>query len=316
MDILYRTEKEEAVVERCLGGEERVEVPERLDGYPVCAIDAYAFSSAAPPKGRREGALEEGSFWKDGNGREICGERLREVRLPKSLRRIGGYAFYGCRNLEKLTLYHRTEDIAGGVFTGCHRVAELELYMEDAFGYCLKDIVSELRGELRVTLHYREETARLLFPEYYEEAVENTPARILETHVHGSGCHYRQCFRDGVLCYPEYDRLFAEAVAWESADFCAELALSRLRAPFGLIEGARERYIAWLDAHRMDAAGWCIEAEQEETLEYLVSLLDWQNAELSGLIRMAHEKERFSMQSFLMDHRHRHTKKREISFVL
>ena len=39
-----------------------------------------------------------------------------------------------------------------------------------------------------------EERAKLIFPEHYEEAVENTPARIVETHYHGSGGDYRQCF--------------------------------------------------------------------------------------------------------------------------
>ena len=37
-------------------------------------------------------------------------------------------------------------------------------------------------------------SARLVFPEHYEEAVENTPARILFTQHHGSGNNYRQCF--------------------------------------------------------------------------------------------------------------------------
>ena len=31
------------------------------------------------------------------------------------------------------------------------------------------------------------ETARVIFPEYYDEAVENTPARITVSNIHGAG---------------------------------------------------------------------------------------------------------------------------------
>lgn len=44
-----------------------------------------------------------------------------------------------------------------------------------------------MRYQMRIYLHAPEggQEAKLLFPEHYEEAVENTPARILETHHHG-----------------------------------------------------------------------------------------------------------------------------------
>lgn len=52
----------------------------------------------------------------------------------------------------------------------------------------------ELREEQYVNYHSKQGEARLVFPEFFEEAVENTPARILETHTHGSGMWYRNCF--------------------------------------------------------------------------------------------------------------------------
>lgn len=58
----------------------------------------------------------------------------------------------------------------------------------------LKEILSEVGEELRVHLYGKVE-AMLWFPEYYEEGVENTPARILMTEVHGSGLYYRNCFQ-------------------------------------------------------------------------------------------------------------------------
>ena len=68
----------------------------------------------------------------------------------------------------------------------------------------LKSILDEIRFAIHARLYYdREdgmtETADLLFPEHYEEAVENTPARILYTSHHGAGGYYRQCFYDRKL---------------------------------------------------------------------------------------------------------------------
>ena len=78
----------------------------------------------------------------------------------------------------------------------------------------LKEILSEVGEELRVHLYGKVE-AMLWFPEYYEEGVENTPARILENHVHGSGIRYRNSFVHKRLHVLEYDKLFPYAVAWE-----------------------------------------------------------------------------------------------------
>lgn len=79
----------------------------------------------------------------------------------------------------------------------------------------LKEILSEVGEELRVHLYGKVE-AMLWFPEYYEEGVENTPARILMTEVHGSGLYYRNCFQGKVFHFLEYDKRFEMARAQES----------------------------------------------------------------------------------------------------
>ena len=76
----------------------------------------------------------------------------------------------------------------------------------------LKEILSEVGEELRVHLYGKVE-AMLWFPEYYEEGVENTPARILMTEVHGSGLYYRNCFQGKVFHFLEYDKRFEMARA-------------------------------------------------------------------------------------------------------
>ena len=62
------------------------------------------------------------------------------------------------------------------------------------------------------------ERVRVLFPEHYEEAVENTPARLLVTHHHGAGGYYRQCFYDRELDYKKYDETFFRARAEEEPE--------------------------------------------------------------------------------------------------
>lgn len=72
--------------------------------------------------------------------------------------------------------------------------------------------------------------------EHYEEAVENTPARILETHHHGAGGYYRQCFYNRELDYKKYDEMFYHTVAEDTEETAVELALDRLRFPEELSE--------------------------------------------------------------------------------
>ena len=63
---------------------------------------------------------------------------------------------------------------------------------------CAKEILGELWQKIDVDFLYEKwrvvENAHMVFPEHYDEAVENTPARILFTEYHGSGTNYRQCF--------------------------------------------------------------------------------------------------------------------------
>ncbi len=301
MEFEYDVKENEICLKRCYGTEERIEVPAQIEGMPVTVLASYIFSQA-----RREPDQKAA----------ICGNQVKEIVLPDTVREIGNYAFYGCYYLEALTLSHRTHDIAGGAFTGCRHLKNLTFRMEQAEGYCMKDVLSEVHHELKVKLVYPNAVCTLLFPEYYEEAVENTPARQLETQFHGSGYSYRQCFQDGVFQFGEYDRLFQEAQNLESEDFCIELAVTRLMEKARLSQDAEGVYQSYLMEHRMSAAGWCIEFEQNETLEFLTRFIDWQEEELSDLIKEANAKGRLEIQSVLMDYKHHHFGKKKKTFDL
>ena len=151
----------------------------------------------------------------------LRGERLEEIVLPLTVRRVGRYCFYNCGNLRRLEFHGGLSDWGSGAFTGCHGVRSLRVYADVDGRSHLKDVLDELREELEVE-YFMEPAggssraeqsesiidrrkngapgfARLIFPEFYEEGMENTPARILENHVHGSGILYRNCFRGRAL---------------------------------------------------------------------------------------------------------------------
>ena len=301
MEFEYEKIGHEIRLKRCYGEEERVKVPKEIEGLPVTILAPYIFSEA-----RRE----------PDQGTAVCGNQVKEIVLPETIREIGNYAFYGCYYLEALTLSHRTKDIAGGAFTGCRHLKNLTFRMERAEGYCMKDVLSEVHHELKVNLLFESGRCTLLFPEYYEEAVENTPARQLETQFHGSGYSYRQCFQDGVFQFGEYDRLFRDAQNLESEDFCIELAVTRLMEQYQLSQDAQGIYQSYLMEHRMSAAGWCMEFEQNEILEFLSEFIDWREEELIELIEEANQKELLEIQSFLMDYKHQHFRKKKKTFDL
>ena len=207
-------------------------------------------------------------------------------------------------------------------FTGC-RLSEVEIHFQEGEQSCLKSILDEIRFEVRVKLRYsssgsavKEQEARLLFPEHYEEAVENTPARILFTQHHGAGGYYRQCFYDRKLDFKKYDELFFHTVAQEKTEIAAELALDRLRCPFRLAEGAQEAYGTYVREHLEDAADFLIGHEDVEGIRFLSSKGYWTEAALGYAVDAASKRKETEILSVLMDEKHRRYPARKKKFEL
>ena len=110
----------------------------------------------------------------------------------------------------------------------CRAVEQITFHEVTPAENGVSKVLGELTQELETEIFYTDGMqVRLTFPEYYEEAVENTPARIIDTHWHGSGYKYRQCFPETKLNLRLYDELFPYAVANEFGDTCMNLALNR-----------------------------------------------------------------------------------------
>ena len=266
-----------------------VEIPRQIEGVPVTELGEYLFS----------------------------GKSCQIIRIPSGVRRIGRYGFYNCRNLEQLWFSSDFTDLGSGAFTGCHRIRSLEVQMnEEQSG--LKEVLSEVGEELKVHLYGKVE-AMLWFPEYYEEGVENTPARILMTEVHGSGLYYRNCFQGKVFNFLEYDKRFEMARAQESADFLREMVYGRLHWPTGLTDQARIQYEQYLKEHMEPIVSDLIRQKREEELEWLLRTypLGAEQKELfTGFVSLAGAVKAPEILSMLMEYQRVHFPSKRRSFDL
>lgn len=298
----YEIRENSAVILRCFSHDAKAEIPEALGGYPVTELGPYAFSAHFDEKKLRE-ALRDGRAElyvppmlrnERSCGAEpapaLCGDRLEEIVLPETVQRVGRYCFYNCGRLRRVEFYGALSDWGSGVFTGCHHVRSLRVYPDENGQSHLKDVLDELHEELEAEYMIQEESAGaapgeepgqrekglrpvpLIFPEFYEEGVENTPARILETHVHGSGILYRNCFQGRKFDFAQYDVLFPYARAQESGELTARMALSRLRFPFGLTRRAGQQYEAYVKEHAREIGIWLLKQRDLESLRFLTEL--------------------------------------------
>lgn len=274
--ILYEEAGEGVRILRCYGECREIALPEWIQGKKVTELGDYLFSEGMKeePKGRWwTGESEEQQELKAqqnaGQAGEpvLCGMRVEAVEIPHTVVKIGRYAFYNCYGLRRLSFFSIIQDIGAGAFTGCRKIETLHVHVLEERRSCLKEILAELSEELTVEYCWVTEQeeqgfistgeARLLFPVFYEEAVENTPARILETHVHGSGHRYRYAFEGTKLQFREYDSLFPWAAVQESEENAAALALGRLRYPLELSKEASIVYENFVLTH-LEAAAACL----------------------------------------------------------
>ncbi len=224
------------------GEELRVEVPNEMDGLPVKEIGPYAFS----------------------------GKSITHLALPKTVEKIGRYAFYNSGQLSEVSFYSFIKDLGAGAFTGCHNVKKFRVKMVEGKPSCLKEFLTEISEEICVDYQDGKNFARLMFPEFYEEGVENTPARIIESHTHGSGIHYRNCFIRKEFQFEEYDRRFQMAMHQERFAFNLELVLGRLQYPYRLSESARIVYQEFLLEHFEEALCYLTENKELEKMSFLM----------------------------------------------
>ena len=323
MKIYYREKSGGIEILRCFGMGGRVEIPGMIENKLVISAAPYAFSSHMDEKEE----LKNASLWEVseglGFGREehvLAGNDVEEIVFPYTLKEIGRYIFYGCGNLKKLEFSDSLMQIGCGAFTGCHVLEKLTVHMRQGKKSGVKEMLGEMWQRIDVNflyeyeedgieksdiMHRRENKseARLVFPEHYDEAVENTPARILYTEYHGSGSNYRQCFYDKELNYQEYDRLFEMAVAMDKLEVLVDMSFGRLEFPYELTRKARENYREYIRKNLGDIAEYLVKQEDMHRLEVLSSQKLWTLEGIDSALDCASKRKETEVSAFLMNER-------------
>lgn len=299
--IKNRNQTYEIRILECRSLDSLAVVPEEAAGLPVTELAPYVFSGHedynAAPRGE--------TFWwpQEENSQELpvlSGNRLEELHLPSSLKKVGAYAFYNCENIKKMELYSTTLDWGAGVFTGCIGVEELTIHVDENWKSCMKEILAELRQTLSV-VYLGAQEARLIFSEFFEEAVENTPARILVTNTHGCGQKYRNAFVNTQFQFLEYDSLFPHVKVQESEDLVCRLALGRMQYPYHLSEKYRQMYQEYLEEHSLAAAYGAVRKQDMEQLQWLMEHITYQGEQIAQVTQAASRQGNESATSYLMD---------------
>ena len=303
MKIQYRIAADgSAEILRCYGSDPRIVLPGQIGGRTVTAVAAYAFSDrkASEESEALEYETEDHRLFREGE-RLLAGELVESVELPDTVERIGRYIFYGCRNLRALRFSDRLRDIGSGAFTGCRGLNCLDVELTEGKKTCVKEILGDLWQRIDVTFRRNGAESKLVFPEHYEEAVENTPARILFTQHHGSGNNYRQCFYDREMDFRKYDSLFYLARAQEKTGVLTDLVFARLMGPEELTKEAEAGYEQFVREREEEILSFLTDRGDMEKLREISSRSLWEREALEHAIGYASEQKQGEVLSFLMN---------------
>ena len=334
-----------AVIVRCYGSGPAQELPEQVAGLAVTELADHCFAKEASVRispGLIRRAVRQGEEFAGADCRAgadagteglpgrgdgpvgetempaICGDELRFLRLPGTLKAVGDYAFYGCSRLETVIFPAGLVRLGGGAFVACNHVREVVFSDAQtdtsAAGAllrtppCMRDVLAEISYEVEIVLTDGEgkDFLRLLFPGYFEESKENTPARIIEVHYLGTGYPYRQCVRGGFLDLQAYDaeNLFYLASVNEFPLTVVRLALDRLMTPVHLSGEAKARYLGWLGSAAEETADYVLETRDTGLLRELAGMGYFSGPVLDVFLKKTGEKKDAAALSFLMELSH------------
>ena len=315
MKIHYRIKNNAIEIVRCYGTDDRIVLPEEINGLPVVSAAPYAFSAHKDGEEDAETWESEDAF-SFGEERLLAGEEVQEIVFPDTLKEIGRYIFYGCKKLERLEFSDTLMQVGTGAFTGCSGLKELVIHQKKGLKSCAKEILGELWQKIDVDFLYENgeaggKRAHMVFPEHYDEAVENTPARILFTEYHGSGTNYRQCFYNKELDFAEYDSLFDMAVVMDKLEVLVDMSFGRLRYPWQLSEKAKKQYEDYIRGNLKDIGEYLVESGNLNGLELLSREKLWNREGLEHSIDVVSGKKDMEISAFLMNERSRMLKEEQ-----
>lgn len=303
MRLHYRVQGNQIEIIRCFGNDTKVVLPEQIENMPVTQVAPYAFSD------RKEEVSEDARVYESAEAAMFAGEEhllagmeVEEIVFPDTVREIGNYVFYGCKGLEKLEFSDALMHIGSGAFTGCTGLKSLKVHLKSGNKSCVKEVLGDLWQRIDVTFFYEDgKKAVLVFPEHYEEAVENTPARLLFTQHHGSGNNYRQCFYNKEMDYRKYDSLFTIAAARDKVEVLADMILNRLEYPYLLAENDKLSYEFLIRERYQEIIKYLIEKDSFSKIKVITENSLWTPEMLEYSLELAARQGKMELLSYLMD---------------
>ena len=176
---------------------------------------------------------------------------IEEVILPDSLLQVGGFAFYGCGKLRKISLSDHTEGWGNGGLRLCDSLSHVEFrVLRERYGI-LRDLLAGTDCRLYVKIVRDTEETELYFPAYVRGFDEDTFARAIHSWIEGAGYAYREAVERKGVNMRTYDSLFARARS-AGTESSARVALSRLMYPEALRMEMKTEYERWLRENSED----------------------------------------------------------------
>ena len=152
--------------------------------------------------------------------------------------------------------------------------------------------------------------------EIYEEAVENTPARIVETHFHGTGYQYRQSFLRGEIDYRKYDDIFPVAAVQEDLDIVWEILAGRMLMPYGVSDFAWMQYEGYVKQNQCEMMNYLKEEDQMPFINLMAEKNYFSKEGIEAAIDWASRKQKTELLSILMNEQHKRFPKKKKTFEL
>lgn len=285
---------EKVTITKYIGTATEVEVPGFIMDLAVVRIGDYAFSE--------------------------CRDILIVI-LPDSVSEIGNHAFYNCRKLETLHATDYIHTMEDGAFKNCEALRYITLKVLASKTTCMKNLLSETNEEMHFTLHYLNEgnhntCAKLIFPRYLHDYVENTEARVINQVTYGAGVHYRECMSESDVDYKRLDDLFRYVMANDTKETACEIAINRLQFPYKLNIEARQKYYNFLMEQLPLVVDKYLKAEDINAIEELGKLDLFTEDNIDAMIELAHSKNRIEAIRLLMQYKQSKFGVKEKSFEL
>lgn len=284
--------KEGARLLRVFGTERSVSLPQQIAGLPLTEIGDYCFSETRHLPAEYEKTEHPFQDGKALSMTDLSGDFPVEVILPDTVLKIGSFAFYNCKELERIELGSRTDTVGSDAFMNCRSLCRITVRCGASEKSGMRKIISQISSDIEVIFEKEKQVdAAVFYPEYYERLDEITPAHIFGRSIEGEGFRARQCFRDDVVDLAMYDAIFPKACAGEQKKTLYKIACTRLRYPVGMTENSRILYEAYVRSHQSEMAEWMVREKMLSDLQYFCDRTLFSEDAIEKGIRTAAELE-------------------------